>query len=90
MLNDADLNEYGKQGLSVYSLQPGFVDTDMQERIRAQGVNEISRIPRETMAPPAFPAGVIAWLADVRPADLMGRDLTVNDAELLDRAGVTK
>jgi NAD(P)-dependent dehydrogenase (short-subunit alcohol dehydrogenase family) len=87
MLNNAVLNEYGQQGLSVYSLQPGFVDTDMQVRIRAQGVNEISRIPRETMAQPELPAGVIAWLADVRPADLMGKDLSVRDAELMARVG---
>jgi NAD(P)-dependent dehydrogenase (short-subunit alcohol dehydrogenase family) len=86
MLTRSVLNDYGKQGLSVYSLQPGFVDTEMQVRIRAKAVNEISRIPRETMAQPSLPAGVIAWLADVRPGDLMGRDLSVNDAELLARS----
>lgn len=88
MLSRSVLNEYGKQGVSVYSLQPGLVDTDMQVRIRAQGVNEISRIAQEKLAPPSLSGGVIAWLADTRPSDLMGSDLSVNDTGLLERAGV--
>ena len=90
MLSRSVLNEYGKEGLSVYSLQPGLVDTAMQGLIRAQGVNEISRIPREKLAPPTVSAGLIAWLADTLPQDLMGSDLSVNDAGLLERAGVVQ
>lgn len=86
MLGRSVLNEYGKQGLSVYSLQPGLVDTDMQERIRSMGVNEISRIQREKLAPPEVSAGVIAWLAAKAPPELMGTDLSVADSELLARA----
>ncbi len=88
MLSRSVLNEYGKKGLSVYSLQPGLVDTAMQGLIRAQGVNEISRIPQEKLAPPSVSAGLLAWLADTMPKDLMGSDLSVNDAGLLARAGV--
>ena len=90
MLSRSVLNEYGKQGLSVYSLQPGLVDTAMQGLIRAQGVNEISRIPQEKLAAPGLSAGLIAWLADTLPQDLMGSDLSVNDAGLLERAGVAR
>ena len=86
MLSRSVLNEYGKQGLSVYSLQPGLVDTDMQARIRDMGVNEISRIPQEKLAPPELSAGVIAWLADTLPRDLMGSDLSVNEPTLIQRA----
>ncbi len=86
MLSRSVFNEYGEQGLSVYSLQPGLVDTDMQVRIRGMGVNEISRVPREKLASPDLSASVIAWLAETLPCDLMGRDLSVSDAELLERA----
>ncbi len=86
MLSRAVANEYSKQGLSVYSLQPGLVDTGMQERIRSVGVNEISRIQREKLAPPELSAGVIAWLVATAPPDLMGEDLSVNDSSLLERA----
>lgn len=90
MLSRSLVAEYGRQGLSVFSLQPGLVDTSMQARIRSAGTNEISRIPQEKLAPPSLSAAVIAWLADAMPQDLMGTDLSVADAALLDRAGVAR
>ncbi len=79
--------EYGSRGVAAYSLQPGVVDTGMQVRIRASGMNEISRIPRQNLAAPEFSAGVIAWLCDERPAHLRGKDLSVRDEDLLKEAG---
>jgi 3-oxoacyl-[acyl-carrier protein] reductase len=61
------------------------VDTEMQVRIRASGVNEISRIPRANLAAPERPAAFIAWLCHTRPGDLVGQDLTVNDQALQQR-----
>jgi NAD(P)-dependent dehydrogenase (short-subunit alcohol dehydrogenase family) len=71
--------------VACYGLQPGVVDTGMQVRIRASGINEISRIPRAKLAPAERPAAFIAWLCDARPADLVGQDLTVNDTALQQR-----
>ncbi|MFL6695117.1 MAG: SDR family NAD(P)-dependent oxidoreductase, partial [Ramlibacter sp.] len=71
--------------VATYGLQPGVVDTDMQVRIRASGINEISRIPRSNLAAPQRPAEFIAWLCAARPADLVGQDLTVNDQALQQR-----
>jgi NAD(P)-dependent dehydrogenase (short-subunit alcohol dehydrogenase family) len=88
MLTRCVAHEYTPRGIAAYGLQPGLVDTEMQVRIRGSGMNEISRVPRENLAPPERSAGVIAWLADARPEDLRGQDLTVNDAALLQRAGV--
>lgn len=88
MLTRCVAHEYGTRGIAAYGLAPGLVDTEMQVRIRGSGMNEISRIPREKLAPPEHSAAVIAWLADQRPADLRGRDLAVNDTSLLQRAGV--
>jgi NAD(P)-dependent dehydrogenase (short-subunit alcohol dehydrogenase family) len=88
MLTRCIHHEYGAVGLSVFSLQPGVVDTDMQGRIRGSGMNEISRIPREKLAPADRPARLIAWLADSRPQDLAGQELTISDAQLASRAGL--
>lgn len=71
--------------VATYGLQPGVVDTEMQVRIRASGINEISRIPRSQLALPERPASFIAWLCATRPADLVGQDLTVNDPALQKR-----
>jgi NAD(P)-dependent dehydrogenase (short-subunit alcohol dehydrogenase family) len=86
MLSRCVDHEYGASGVAAYSLQPGVVDTDMQVRIRASGMNEISRIPREKLASPDLCANVIAWLVDARPADLRGQELSVADAQLVARA----
>ncbi|NML44269.1 SDR family oxidoreductase [Ramlibacter sp. G-1-2-2] len=89
MLTRCAALEYGPRGILAYGLAPGLVDTEMQVRIRGSGMNEISQVPRENLAPPERSAGVVAWLADQRPSDLQGQDLTVNDAALLQRTGVT-
>ena len=71
--------------IAVYGLQPGVVDTAMQVRIRASGVNEISRIPREKLASASRPAACVAWLCHERPVDLIGQDLSIADPALLAR-----
>lgn len=68
--------------VASYGVQPGVVDTDMQVRIRASGINEISRIPRENLLQAAEPARFLAWLCDKRPPDLAGQDLNAGSAEL--------
>ena len=80
--------EWGADGVAAFGLQPGMVDTDMQTLIRAAQVNEVSRVPREQLGRPDRAARLIAWLADKRPMDLNGQDLTIRDADLVSRAGI--
>jgi len=79
--------EYAERNIAAFGLQPGVVDTGMQVRIRASGMNDVSRIPRTSLAAPDHAAAVIAWLCDQRPAHHRGKDLTVRDAALLAEAG---
>jgi 3-oxoacyl-[acyl-carrier protein] reductase len=90
MLTRCLAHEYAARGVAVYGLQPGVVDTDMQARIRGSGMNEVSRIPREQLASPERSGQVIAWLSDQRPEDLVGQDLSVNDAKLMARAALAR
>jgi NAD(P)-dependent dehydrogenase (short-subunit alcohol dehydrogenase family) len=85
---DLEMGPGAGGALRVYGFQPGLVDTAMQVRIRDSGINDVSRIPRSQLAPPERAARVIAWLADARPVDLVGQDLTIRDAKLLERAGI--
>jgi NAD(P)-dependent dehydrogenase (short-subunit alcohol dehydrogenase family) len=80
--------EWGPNGVAAFGLQPGMVDTGMQTQIRAAKVNEVSHVPREQLAKPERAAKLIAWLADQRPMDLNGQDLTIRDAALVARAGI--
>ncbi|MFO7312257.1 MAG: SDR family oxidoreductase [Bacillota bacterium] len=88
MLTQAIHLEAGALGVRVYGFQPGVVDTDMQVKIRASGINEISRLPRESLANPADPARVIAWLCTEEARDLAGQELTIRDPALRARAGL--
>lgn len=74
--------------IDVYGASPGTVDTEMQVQIRASGVNPISQIPREHLAPPSLPAAGVAWLLSARPDDLKGQDVNVRDPGFLSRAGI--
>jgi len=85
MLTRSLQHEYGEQDIAAYGVQPGLVDTPMQDTIRASGVNEISRVPKAELSPPSLSARVIAWLADTRPADLRGQDLKTMDPAIAGR-----
>lgn len=81
--------EYGGEGLRVFGLQPGVVDTEMQVQIRASGINEVSRLKREDLAKPEDPARAIVYLCGADADDLAGRELTIRDPELRARIGLS-
>ena len=76
------------EAIDAYAASPGTVDTEMQVQIRASGVNPISEIPRENLAPPSLPAAGVVWLLAARPEDLRGQDVNVRDEAFLQRAGI--
>ena len=47
------------QGVKAYGFAPGLVDTDMQGQIRASGINQVSRLARETLSSPQDAAKAI-------------------------------
>ena len=74
--------EYGAQGVRVFGFAPGVVDTDMQGTIRASGINPVSQLPRNSLAPAAEPAQAIAWLCTPSADPLAGQELDVRDPDL--------
>ncbi|SMF83251.1 NADP-dependent 3-hydroxy acid dehydrogenase YdfG [Tistlia consotensis] len=80
--------EYGRQGIRVFGFGPGTVDTEMQVQIRASGINQISKLPRESLAKVERPAAVVAWLCGKAADDLAGQELSIRDEELLKRVGL--
>ena len=54
--------EYRDQGIRVIGLSPGTVATDMQMRIRASGINPVSRLDPSVHIPPDWVARAIAYL----------------------------
>lgn len=75
-------------GVRVYGFQPGVVDTDMQHRIRQSGINEVSRLKREQLAPVGEPAHIISWLMSPDAKLLAGRELSIRDPDLREQSGL--
>ena len=80
--------EYGAEGLRAFGFIPGVVDTEMQVQIRASGINEVSRLPRESLASPERPARVITWLCGADASDLLGQEVSIRDEGVQRRAGL--
>lgn len=80
--------EYGDQGIRIFGFAPGVVDTDMQVAIRASGINPVSQLPRESLAPASEPAQAIAWLCTSAAEAFAGQELDVRAPDLRAAAGL--
>ena len=82
-----ELETAGK-GIRVFGFSPGTIDTDMQVKIRASGMNMISRIPRGDLSPVEH--AVRGPGAFVQPAsdDLVGQDASMRDEAFRRRIGL--
>lgn len=80
--------EYGDQGIRIFGFAPGVVDTDMQGAIRASGINPVSRLPRESLAPATDPARAITWLCTPAADPLAGQELDIRNPDLRSAAGL--
>ena len=88
MLTRSIHEEYATQGIRVFGFSPGVVDTDMQGSIRASGINAVSKIPRENLAPADEPAKAIAWLCTPAADALAGQELDVRNPDLRKAVGL--
>ncbi|MEH6526298.1 MAG: SDR family oxidoreductase [Sneathiella sp.] len=88
MMTRATALETGEDGVRVFGFAPGVVDTEMQVKIRASGINAVSQIPRENLSSALEPAIAIAWLCSDAADDLAGQELTIRDESLRKRIGL--
>jgi NAD(P)-dependent dehydrogenase (short-subunit alcohol dehydrogenase family) len=88
MLTRAVHLEYAAHGIRVFGFAPGVVDTDMQGSIRASGINPVSQIPREKLAPAHEPAQAMVWLCTPAADDLAGQELDVRNPDLRAKVGL--
>lgn len=80
--------EYAESGIRVFGFAPGVVDTGMQAEIRASGINPVSQLDRSSLADPAIPAKVIAFLCGPTGDPFAGREIDIRDAELRAACGL--
>lgn len=76
------------EGMRCFGFAPGSVDTNMQQKIRDSGINEISKLPRSALGHPDVPARAVAWLVGGEADDLAGEYCDVRDPDLRARVGL--
>jgi NAD(P)-dependent dehydrogenase (short-subunit alcohol dehydrogenase family) len=82
-----ELETAGK-GIRIFGFSPGTIDTDMQGKIRASGMNMISRIPRGDLSPVEHAVRGLMYLCSQASDDLNGQDASMRDEAFRRRIGV--
>ena len=82
-----ELETKGK-GIRVFGFSPGTIDTDMQVKIRASGMNMISQIPRANLTPVEHAVRGLIHLCTKASDDLIGQDASMRDDAFRSRIGL--
>ena len=80
--------ETAGQGIRIFGFSPGTIDTDMQVKIRASGINPVSQIPRGNLAPVERAVRGVLHLCDSTSDDLIGQDVSIRDEAIRRRVGL--
>ena len=74
--------------LRIFGFSPGTIDTDMQVKIRASGINQISQIPRANLSPVEHAVRGLLYLCNSASDDLIGQDVSMRDEAFRKRIGL--
>jgi NAD(P)-dependent dehydrogenase (short-subunit alcohol dehydrogenase family) len=66
-------------GVRIFGFSPGTIDTDMQVKIRASGLNQVSQIPRADLSPVEHAVRGLLYLCNDASDDLVGQDVSMRD-----------
>lgn len=88
MLTRAIALETAGKGIRIFGFSPGTIDTEMQVKIRASGMNVISKIPRAELSPVAHAVSGLLYLCTKAADDLQGEDASMRDDAFRRRLGL--
>lgn len=71
--------EEAQHGIRALGLSPGTVATDMQRRIKASGVNAVSRLDWSAHIPADWPARALVWMCGPAADGYRGGDISLRD-----------
>lgn len=88
MLDRSIALETAGRNLHVFGISPGTIDTEMQVRIRASGINAIGKIPRSELSPVDHAVRGLVYLCAGTCDDLIGQDVSMRDESFRQRIGL--
>lgn len=80
--------EYGPLGIRSVGLSPGTVATEMQQAIRASGINPVSQLDWDAHIPPEWAGRAVAWLATPAASEFAGDDVSLRAEDIRRRVGL--
>lgn len=81
--------EERENGIRAMGLSPGTVATDMQRKIKASGINPISKLAWEDHIPADWPARTLLWMCSGDADEFIGSEISLRDDAIRQRAGLT-
>ncbi len=81
--------EEGPHGIRVLGLSPGTVATDMQVKIKASGVNAVSRLEPSAHIPADWPARALVWMCSAAADPWLGTDVSLREERVRRAVGLT-
>lgn len=76
-------------GIRVMGLSPGTVATEMQVKIKASGINPVSKLDVSDHVPPEWPAKALVWMCDADADGYLGEEISLRNEELRAKLGLT-
>ena len=88
MLTNCAHLEESPHGLRIMGLSPGTVATDMQVKIRASGVNPVSKLDPSVHIPADWPARALLWMCSAKADGYLGQEITLRDDAIRRKVGL--
>lgn len=88
MLTRATHLEGTDAGLRVMGFSPGTVATEMQVKIKASGINPVSKLNVSDHVPPAWPAKALVWMCSQEADSYLGQEISLRDEDVRKMVGL--
>ncbi len=82
MINQQTHLEGNQHGISSIGIRPGLVDTEMQSRIRASGINHVSKIKKEDLMNSEKTGLFALWCVSPEANQFSGEMISENDPKV--------
>ncbi|MDE0591067.1 SDR family oxidoreductase [Halocynthiibacter sp. C4] len=80
--------EAGSAGIRVMGLSPGTVATEMQVKIKASGINPVSKLEVSDHIPPDWPAKALLWMCSAEADTYLGEEIALRDETIRAKVGL--
>lgn len=80
--------EEAANGIRVIGLSPGTVATEMQRKIKASGVNAVSKLAWEDHIPADWPARCLLWMCSAEADVHLGQEIALRDEAIRRTVGL--